>query len=137
MFTFVFSVNTAPTKRGNDTVAMPFGPIAAGSPDSIIGVGEVVIGPALGVNIDLYAKSYLQTWLQGLPLSAAYVRPLKLGGLGSSAGLFNSVPYNYCTLYFTAGTYAILLSTNAALASKPALGVTKQQIEGLAHAHLS
>ena len=28
-FTFVLAVNTAPTKRGNDTVAVPFGPIAA------------------------------------------------------------------------------------------------------------
>jgi hypothetical protein len=105
-----------------------------GEGSGLIGTGIVESANTFeGATIQLYAESYLKTWLQGDTSSAAYVRPLKLGGLGSSAGLFNSPAYNYSTLYFTAGTYTVLISGAGALSTTPGSGVTKQQIEALAH----
>lgn len=99
----------------------------------LVSDGEVV-SPLAGVTIELFGKSYLKSYLQTSAYSAAYVRPLRLGGLGNSAGLFNSASYNYATLYFTAGAYTVLLGASSALAPSPASGVTKQEIEELAHA---
>ncbi len=145
---FVFAVSSAEAAATNSctttgvTTAVAVKIFGAGTKCGPIkrSKGEISAGGVandyVGLDISVWPKSYLATWLKGITIA-----PVKLSGLGASAGLFNSPAYNYCTLYFAAGPYTVLLgTTDGGLKTSPKDGVTKKEIEALAHAiykHLS